>query len=29
MNEDLGEQSIGAVIVYRPPHSLHKQLHEE
>ena len=25
MNEDLGEQSIGAVIVYRPPHSLHKQ----
>ena len=25
MNEDLGEQSIGAVIAYRTPHSLHKQ----
>jgi len=25
MNEDLGEQSIGAVIAYRLPHSLHKQ----
>jgi tRNA nucleotidyltransferase (CCA-adding enzyme) len=25
MNEDLGEQSIGAVNAYRPPHSLHKQ----
>ena len=25
MKEDLGEQSIGAVIAYRPPHSLHKQ----
>ncbi len=25
MNEGLGEQSIGAVIAYRLPHSLNKQ----
>ena len=25
MKEDLGEQYIGAVIAYRPPHSLHKE----
>jgi bis(5'-nucleosidyl)-tetraphosphatase len=25
MDERIGEESIGAVITYRPPHSLHKQ----